>query len=430
MGKGGQDMSEQNRKTELTSQGERRVEKQGSETAARGRWWRSTGSPQHTEAVPMRCWERSAFWVSVVMGLVMLVAVVVGVGGFCRQIRRNEAAGGPVGGFCGAACRVCYAIGFSDWRDPFLPGLWGDDVTASTDTDTEALSTNDQTETASENEMETDTLLETELATEFETEIDTEEQTETEVETEGETETETAATVGDRPVVPKDLSDSERGGLYMEDYAGLSPDVEAVLANAEGWLAGKTVLIVSSHPRDAYRDGGSVSGLAETLADLLRAQGVQAVYVPVSASADSYVDSYREVVDILRYETAIEQNIGLIIDLRRSSELTEGGGVLQTDGCFAEARCAQIRLTVDGGGRHWQYSLGAALQIREALWNMDGSLARPTRLDNGKGMTEAVARPAAVMTVEIGSFGNRYVEAERVVPLLAQAVASVCLEPK
>ena len=40
------------------------------------------------------------------------------------------------------------------------------------------------------------------------------------------------------------------------------------------------------------------------------------------------------------------------------SELTEGGGVLQTDGHFAGAGCAQIRLTVDGGGADFVFFVG------------------------------------------------------------------------
>jgi hypothetical protein len=344
----------------------------------------------------------------VVVGLLLLACVVVGVGSFCRYIKDKQGDGGRVGSLCGAVCRACLSAGFPDWHRPIFNGFFGDII----DTDTES-------DTESDSNTETDRT----------TGLDAESQTESDTDAEMETESETGIPVwvGDRPVEVRDMSYSDRGSTYISNASDRKPDALGLLKAMEGRVTGRTVLIVSSHPYDTYRDGGSVSALAEVLAEALRAQGVMAVYVPVEGEGTSYVDTYRDVMEIVRYQEVILPDVGLIIDLRRSGELTEQSNVLQTDGRWAGGRCAQLRLTVDGDGAYWESSLGAALWLRQALWNMEPTLCRPVALRQGAGLAAAVHGHVAVLTAEVGSLGNSYAEACCAIPFLAQAVADFCV---
>ena len=411
-------------KREIATRGNRHVRHADTPVARARREQSRSESVATTSSTPIRCWEQSAFWMSVVAGVLLVTCAVAGVVGFCKYVKR-DGAGGRVSTWCAAACNVCFSVGFSDWDRPLLGGLW-EDVTDSVthdDTDTtDVEKTDTETDTESESESESETASETDTLDE--TDSATETEGETEVETAEESTAEEPVFVGDRAVTRLDMSYADRGAWYMENHAGDAPDLEAVLAAADR-LDGQTVLIVTSHPMDTYRDGGSMGELAETLADLLRARGVTAVYVSVPSFEESYLDAYYATADLLRYSLTVTPDVGLVLDLRRSGELTQDGGVLQTDGSLAGGRCAQVRFSVDGEGAYWQESLGVALRLRERLWLTEASLARPTRLRTGVGLSATADRPMAFLTVEIGALGNRYVEAERTLPALAEAVAAL-----
>ena len=390
----------------LRKKDEQQIRRQGGDGKTRGHWWQGDQISDGATTIPsVRCWERSAFWIRTVAGLLLLICAIAGVGVLCRYVQEKQGKGGAIGWFCGAVCRVCVSAGFPDWDRPIFGGF---------------------AESESENARDTEREVESEIDSWVETDADTERNTENESQVESEAVTSTPVFVGDRQVEARDVSYRDRGVNYIENRTDWIPDVTAVLQSMDARVRGRSVLIVTSHPYDAYRDGGTVSELAEVLAEALRAQGVTAVYVPIEGKWDSYVDTYREAMEIVRYQGVMMPDIGLVIDLRRSSELTEQGGVLQTDGRWADGCCAQIRLTVEGDGKARQESLGAAVWLRNALWNMEPSISRPVVLRQGIGLTAVVEGSVAVVTAEVGSLGNSYAEAGCAIPLLANAVANFC----
>ncbi len=270
-------------------------------------------------------------------------------------------------------------------------------------------------------------------------------------ETEGETRPgadtdppETAVPVPDGcyPIVSVDMSEQERGVGYV---VGNAEDIPAHLPS--GWLwstdAPPTVLLVNTHPYEGYGDGsawydptagglgvtetpnatdGTVA-LGATLTRALRDQGVTVIHLRVAVSAE---DTAAEIYD--RTEAAIRQycrlypDIGLVVNLRRSAELTEEGGVLRTAGSYRGEPCAQVRISVSGGrsktatGR----DLAVALALREGLWGLEPSISRPVWVKSGGGLVPDLTH-VCVLTLEAGSAGNTYAESRR----LAEPLAAV-----
>lgn len=251
------------------------------------------------------------------------------------------------------------------------------------------------------------------------------------------------------PVVTLDMSWADRGAGHI---VGNLEALPVTLPDGEFW-GGKVpsaVLIVNTHPYEAYSDGAAwydpaEGGLALTdtpnaadgtvalgaeLARTLRGMGVTVIHLRIAVSAeDSASDIYERTETVIRSYCRLYPDIGLVLDLRRSAELTEDGGVLRTAGHFEDDACAQLRISVSGGREKTAFArdLAVALALREGLWGMEPSVSRPVRVKTGNGLVGDLD-DVCVLTMEMGSAGNTYMEAERLAAPVAAVLSGLILD--
>jgi stage II sporulation protein P len=248
------------------------------------------------------------------------------------------------------------------------------------------------------------------------------------------------------PIEPLDMSLTEHGAGYVQGaLEGLPPALPREdLWTGEGM---PTVLIIHTHPFEGYGDGkpwydpaaGSLAvtdspydpegvvALGAALSRSLREAGVTVIHLRVAVSeSDSAADVYNRTEAAVRSYCSMYPDIGLVIDLRRSAEMTEAGGILRTAGELDGEACAQLRISVNGGRGEGavERDLAAALALREALWQVSPTISRPVRVKSGSGIA-GVAEGVCQLTLELGAAGNPYPEAQRLVAPLATALGNV-----
>lgn len=247
------------------------------------------------------------------------------------------------------------------------------------------------------------------------------------------------------PITSQDLSEPHRGAGYIHNEGVTLP---AALPDGSPWrVKTPAVLIVNTHPYEGYHDGApwydpTQGGLAQTdspnapdgvvalsvaLTRALRDRGVTVIHLRVPTTPEeSSADLYDRTEAMIRYYCRLYPDIGLILDLRRSAELTETGEILRTEGIVNGTSTAQLRITVSGGREPQAMSrdLAVALALREGLWAESPSLSRPVCVKNRDGLLSD-ASDLRVLTLEMGAAGNTYAEAMSLVPPLARALDEI-----
>ncbi len=250
------------------------------------------------------------------------------------------------------------------------------------------------------------------------------------------------------PVVSVDLSEPEHSVGYIHSTADrLPPSIPAEGTRLWSTEGQPTVLIVHSHPYEGYHDGrawydpasGSLAqtgspndpdgvvALGAALTRHLRDAGVTVIHlrVPVAAG-ESAAATYARTEETVRYYCELYPDIGLVLDLRRSAELSENGEILRTAGNYQGAVCAQLRLSVSGDRASTSVSrdIAVAVSLRRALWGTEPTLSRPVWVKSGSGLVGDMDR-VAHLTVELGSSGNSFSEAEALIAPLGDAVSAL-----
>ena len=319
--------------------------------------------------------------------------------------------------------------------------------------DTDAVTSPDDSEetlppeppTAQESEASTqDPSEDTEDTTEPPAETESREPvSETESTTEPEPET-VPVPDGCFPITSADLSEVLRGAGYILNEGVALP---SALPTDSPWRVEKpAVLIVNTHPYEGYHDGSAwydpaegdlaqtdstsapdgVVALGVALTRALRDRGVTVIHLRLPTTAEeSSADLYDRTEAMIRYYCRLYPDVGLVIDLRRSAELIEGG-ILRTEGSVDGEACAQLRITVNGGrdAEAAGYDLAVALALRESLWEASPTVSRPVRVRSGSGLVPDLGE-LRVLTFEMGAAGNTYAEAEGLVPPLAEALNAI-----
>ena len=248
------------------------------------------------------------------------------------------------------------------------------------------------------------------------------------------------------PVVSVDASLSERGAGYLVgEVDALPPSLPT-----DGWWGVEgtpTVLIVNTHPYEGYWNGEAwydpatgglsqvespsdpdgVMALAADLTARLRSAGVSVIHLRVAVSeGDTASDMYRRTEEQIRRYCATYPEIGLVLDLRRSAELTGTGEILRTAGSYGEEPISQVRISVGSGRSREAFArdLALALALRKSLWGVDTSVSRPVQVRGGAGLAGDLSY-LRVLTLELGAAGNTYAESARLIPLLERAVANL-----
>ena len=208
-----------------------------------------------------------------------------------------------------------------------------------------------------------------------------------------------------------------------------------------------TVLIVNTRPYEGYGGGAdwydpATGGLALTdtpnhphgvvalgtaLAQALRERGITVIHLRIAVSPDETAAAIRSrTEEAIRYYCRLYPAIGLVLDLRRSSELTADGSILTTHGTYNGDPCAQLRISVSSGrnGEAPGYDLAAALALRRSLWEEEPTITRPVRLTGGVGIVGDLT-DLRVLTLEAGSAGNTYAEARMLAEPLGRAITAL-----
>ena len=297
-------------------------------------------------------------------------------------------------------------------------------------------------DTSSDGETRPDTPEESTAANEPPTDAETDaaEPAETDAET-------NAVPDGCIPFAVEDMSLSAYGAGYV---VGDTANLPAELPDGRLWsTAGlPTVLVVHTHPYEGYSEGGDWyrpdgGGLAQTdtpnatdgvvalgseLTRALRGAGITVIHLRVAASAeDTAAEIYARTQAAVRHYCRLYPDIGLVLNLRRSAELTEDGSVLRTLGTYDGEACAQLRISVSGSGEGLGKDLAAALSLRGSLWEREPTLSRPVRVKTGENFVSdgAASTTPRVLALELGSAGNTYAEALRLVAPLAESLADM-----
>ena len=247
------------------------------------------------------------------------------------------------------------------------------------------------------------------------------------------------------PIASQDRSEALRGVGYIHNEGATLP---AALPTDAPWrVVNPTVLIVNTHPCEGYHDGSpwydpAQGGLAQTdspnapdgvvalgvaLTRALRDRGITVIHLRIPITPEESSSSlYDRTQSMIRYYCRLYPDIGLILDLRRSAELTEAGEILRTEGSTDGTPTAQLRITVNGGrdSEALGYDLVTALSLRESLWEESPALSRPVRVKNGKGLVADLSE-LRVLTLEMGAAGNTYAEAVGLVSPLARALHTI-----
>ena len=240
-----------------------------------------------------------------------------------------------------------------------------------------------------------------------------------------------------------DVSDSDLGMGYIQSNGVSLPS--SLPVDSPWSSASPTVLIVNTQPYEGYGGGSpwydpSEGGLALTespndpygvvalgteLAKSLRSHGLTVIHLRLSITeGESTASIYARTEEAIRYYRRLYPDIGLVVDLRRSAELTPEGDILATRGDCGGNPCAQLRITVNGGRDEeaLSYDVAVALAIRKSLWNESPTLSRPLRIKDGAGLVGELS-DLRVLTLEVGSAGNTYEEARSAVSHLGDAIA-------
>ncbi len=265
-------------------------------------------------------------------------------------------------------------------------------------------------------------------------------------------ETEPPMPAGSFPIVTEDRSEPQKSVGYITNTANRLP---AAIPGAGTRLwsttGAPTVLIVHTHPFEGYHDGAyawydpaqgslartesphdpdGVVALGARLTRALRDAGVTVIHLRVPVGeGESAGSTYDRTVEMIRYYCELYPDIGLILDLRRSAELTDAGEILRTEGTWQGETCAQVRLSVSADRPETSVArdIAVAVALRRALWAEEPTISRPVWAKSGTGIA-AHQTGVVSLTVELGAAGNRFEEAARLIDPLAAVIAAMVME--
>ena len=253
------------------------------------------------------------------------------------------------------------------------------------------------------------------------------------------------------PIASVDVSQAEHGiGYILSDGVRLPQRLpEGGLWSTDGSPA---VLIINTHPYEGYSSGAAwydpaegslavtdtpnatdgVVALGTALTRTLREAGVTVIHLRIAVSAsDTAAEIYNRTETMVRYYCRLYPDIGLVLNLRRSAELTEDGCVLRTAGSLDGEACGQVRISVSGGREESAVGrdLAVALALRAGLWEWEPTISRPVWVKSGNGPASDLT-DVCLLTLDMGSAGNTYTQAARLIPPLARILADLTLDTR
>ena len=245
-------------------------------------------------------------------------------------------------------------------------------------------------------------------------------------------------------ITPDDMSDTGRGPSALTGQTAALPSALPTVT----FSANPVVLLVHSAPTQGYSDGtpwydpttgplGVVSAnapdgiiaLGDELSVELQSRGIETIHLTVPAADGGTESAYAAVDSLVREYCRLYPRIALVLDLRRTAEMTAGGDVMRTQGEYQGSITAQLRISVsrDRDETALRRDLTVALALRQALWGIEPTISRPVHLRSGSGLggSDAAMNGVPVLTLDLGSAGNTAEEARRLLSPLALALATL-----
>ena len=245
-------------------------------------------------------------------------------------------------------------------------------------------------------------------------------------------------------ITPDDMSDTGRGPSALTGQTAALPSALPTVT----FSANPVVLLVHSAPTQGYSDGtpwydpttgplgvvsanapDGITALGAELCVKLRSCGIETIHLTVPTSNGGSESAYAAVDSLVREYCRLYPRIALVLDLRRTAEMTAGGDVMRTQGEYQGSITAQLRISVsrDRDETALRRDLTVALALRQALWGIEPTISRPVHLRSGSGLggSDAAMNGVPVLTLDLGSAGNTAEEARRLLSPLALALATL-----
>lgn len=237
---------------------------------------------------------------------------------------------------------------------------------------------------------------------------------------------------GEHGVVPADLSalNVERTFDNPQNKE-LTDDLAALTKLTDGKVR---VLILNTHPYEAYTDdvkasygdefsavGGdfTVKEIGRKLALSLIERGIGAEYLDteITSGAGSYAAAKQKISEKL----LSEPDILYIFDIHRAVLSDSAENIIRPIAEKDGKLYAQMGFVVGGGNENYLEELKAVNTLTKQISADFSSLLMPTEISPSK-LNQDVAQ--TVFTIELGSCGNSYAEAQNTAEYLAGAFAS------
>lgn len=245
--------------------------------------------------------------------------------------------------------------------------------------------------------------------------------------------------------LPPETEPPDAAELEIYNTSGKMPDYQLLLDQPLAWGDRPSVLILSTHSTESYRNTGqdyeesaayrtldenyNMLSIGSRVAELLEQQGIPVIRDDSLHDYPSYNGAYTHARKAIKRYLKADDSIGLILDLHRDAA-DSGRGQLRTCAEVNGMDSAQLMLVVgtDGTGLEhsgWQENLALALKLQVRLEQLAPGITRPLSLRPQRFNQDL--SPGALL-VEVGAAGNTHGEAAVAAEILAQAVAELLRE--
>lgn len=247
------------------------------------------------------------------------------------------------------------------------------------------------------------------------------------------------------PTALRAFRGEDAGQVEMDDLAGLSPDLQALVQLPLEWdLADgePRVLILHTHATESYTQSGedypesaryrtlseehNMVSIGEAVAQVLEATGIGVIHDRQLHDHPSYNGSYAQSRQSAGRVLEQHPTIRLILDLHRDAS-AQGSRQLRTQAEVGGQTCAQLMLVVgtDASGQdhpRWQENLALALKLHILLQRQYPGIMRPVNLRSQRFNQDLL--PGALL-VEVGAAGNTREEALRAARILGEGICAL-----
>ncbi len=254
------------------------------------------------------------------------------------------------------------------------------------------------------------------------------------------------------PIRSADLSHSTLGLGYLLNETHLKPDLSQTTGQGGERVTydpsnGPVVLILHTHASEAYLPSSAdyligeigalsysedpsrtVVGVGAVLCEELNKKGIPTVHCSeMHGDGGSFRHSYERAAECIQNYMEKYPTIQFVIDLHRDGILDADGAYVRTVAMVNGEETAQIMAVVGTNCNgedylDWQKNLTLAMRLKEGLYAISPSLARPIYLRRSSYNQEIAPNS---LLLEIGSGANTVEEATRAVRLAAEVLADL-----